>query len=105
MNSIYNNTLFALSRHTEAMFLLQEQASTGSRINRPSDDPTTSASILNLQSENSGFENDNLFILHWLMGTMQGSMEPTSMFLQLSNGLFTQGTYSTDVILTMIEIP
>ena len=61
--------------------------------------------LIDLLTENSGFENDNLFILHWLMGTMQGSMEPTSMFLQLSNGLFTQGTYSTNVILTMTEIP
>jgi flagellar hook-associated protein 3 FlgL len=57
MNSIYNNTLFALSRHTEALFGLQEQATTGSRINRPSDDPTASASILNLQSENAVLEN------------------------------------------------
>lgn len=57
MNSIYNNTLFALSRHTEALFLLQEQATTGSRINRPSDDPSASASILNLQSENTVLEN------------------------------------------------
>ncbi|MGA2092906.1 MAG: flagellar hook-associated protein FlgL [Sedimentisphaerales bacterium] len=57
MNSIYNNTLFALSRHTEALFALQEQATTGSRINRPSDDPTAAASILNLQSENGTLEN------------------------------------------------
>jgi flagellar hook-associated protein 3 FlgL len=57
MNSIYNNTLFALGRHTEALFLLQEQATTGSRVNRMSDDPTASASILNLQSENAALEN------------------------------------------------
>ena len=57
MNSIYNNTLFALSRHTEALFMLQEQATTGSRINRPSDDPSAAAGILNLQSENAVFAN------------------------------------------------
>jgi len=57
MNSIYNNTLFALSRHTEALFILQEQATTGSRINRPSDDPSAAAGVLNLQSENKVFEN------------------------------------------------
>jgi flagellar hook-associated protein 3 FlgL len=57
MNSIYNNTLFALSRHTEALFMLQEQATTGSRINRPSDDPSAAAGVLNLQSENAVLEN------------------------------------------------
>jgi flagellar hook-associated protein 3 FlgL len=57
MNSIYSNTLFALSRHTEALFMLQEQATTGSRINRPSDDPSAAAGVLNLQSENAVLEN------------------------------------------------
>ena len=57
MNSIYNNTLFALSRHTEALFMLQEQATTGSRINRLSDDPSAAAVVLNLQSENTVLEN------------------------------------------------
>jgi hypothetical protein len=53
---------------------------------------------------NSGGTGDNQFVLHWLMGTMQGSMNPQSMFVQLSNGVFTQGTYMTTVVLTMIEI-
>ena len=41
LNNVYNNISFALARQTEALSRLQEQASTGSRINRPSDDPST----------------------------------------------------------------
>ena len=54
---------------------------------------------------NSGGASDNTFVLHWLMGTMQGSMNTTSMFDQLSAGLFTLGTYTTTIVLTMNEIP
>lgn len=66
------------------------------------DSPIT---LIDLLTENSGVESDNLFILHWLMGTMQGTMNNTSMFLQLSAGIFSQGTYATNVILTLTEIP
>jgi flagellar hook-associated protein 3 FlgL len=89
MNSIYNNTLFALSRHTDALFLLQEQASTGSRINRPSDDPTTSASILNLQSENGGFEN----YLDTLADTL-GTLSVSSVILQQMTSAINQAKTS-----------
>jgi len=54
---------------------------------------------------NAGGTTDNEYVLHWLMGTMQGSMNGQSMFVQLSNGLFSQGTYTTTVVLTMVEIP
>jgi hypothetical protein len=54
---------------------------------------------------NSGDQTDNLFILHWLMGTMQGDMNTTSMFSQLAAGIFTVGTYNTTVVLTLVEIP
>lgn len=54
---------------------------------------------------NSGSVADNEFVLHWLMGTMQGSMNPQSMFIQLAAGVFSQGTYVTTVVLTMTEIP
>jgi len=63
------------------------------------------ATLIDLLTENSGMATDNIFVLHWLMGTMQGSMNLTSMFLQLSAGIFSQGTYSTSVVLTMTEIP
>jgi hypothetical protein len=56
-------------------------------------------------NSNSGSSTDNVFRLNWLMGTMQGSMNTESMLIQLSNGLFSQGTYQTTVILTMVEVP
>lgn len=65
----------------------------------------TDITLIDLLSANSGGTTDNQFVLHWLMGTMQGSMNTTSMFTQLSNGVFSQGTYTTTIVLTMTEIP
>lgn len=65
----------------------------------------TDVTLIDLGTGNSGDSNDNEFILHWLMGTMQGSMNPLSMFVQMSNGVFSVGTYTTTVVLTMVEIP
>ena len=50
LNNIYNNVSFALNLHTQAMAVLQEQASTGSRINRVSDDPTVAYRVLGLNT-------------------------------------------------------
>jgi hypothetical protein len=51
---------------------------------------------------NAGTAADNEFILHWEMGTTQNaSMNPLTMFEQMSNGDFGPGTYQTDVILTL----
>jgi len=66
---------------------------------------TTDYTFINLLTDNSGDQTDNQFVLHWLMGTMQGTMTSASMFSQLSDGLFTQGTYTTTVVLTMTELP
>ena len=60
--TIYNNISFALNLHSDAMSRLQEQASTGSRINRASDDPSAAYRVLGLNSEEMSLENylDNL---------------------------------------------
>jgi flagellar hook-associated protein 3 FlgL len=62
LNNIYNNVSFALNLHTEAMAVLQEQASTGSRINRVSDDPTAAYRVLGLNTNYKSLGNyiDNL---------------------------------------------
>ena len=65
----------------------------------------TDVTLIDLGTINSGDATDNLYVLHWLMGTMQGSMNTSSMFSQLSAGIFSQGTYTTTVVLTMVEIP
>jgi flagellar hook-associated protein 3 FlgL len=51
LSNIYNNTGFALSLHAAAMARLQEQVSSGSRINRPSDDPSAAYRVLGLKSQ------------------------------------------------------
>jgi flagellar hook-associated protein 3 FlgL len=57
LNNIYDNVSFALHLHTEALARLQEQASTGSRINRVSDDPSAAYQVLGLNSRERSLEN------------------------------------------------
>ena len=57
LNSIYNNVSFALYLHTNAMAKLQEQVSTGSRINRVSDDPATAYRVLGLNTNERSLKN------------------------------------------------
>jgi len=57
LNNIYNNVSFALNLHTDAMAKLQEQVSTGSRINRISDDPAAAYRVLRLNTNEKSLEN------------------------------------------------
>ena len=50
-NAVYNNVNYALQLHAKTMYGLQEQAATGSRINRPSDDPSAAYRVMGLDSE------------------------------------------------------
>ncbi|MHC4509659.1 MAG: flagellar hook-associated protein FlgL [Planctomycetota bacterium] len=60
--NIYNNVNYALHLHSAAMTRLQEQASTGSRINRVSDDPSTAYRVMGLNTQQRSLDNyaDNL---------------------------------------------
>jgi flagellin-like hook-associated protein FlgL len=62
INNIYNNVSYALYLHSVEMARLQEQTTTGSRINRPSDDPSAGYRVLILNSQDQSLENhiDNL---------------------------------------------
>ncbi len=62
LNNIYHNTAFALNLNSKALIKLQEQASTGSRINRPSDDPSDAFRVLGLSSQKRNIQNsiDNI---------------------------------------------
>ena len=51
LTNIYNNVSYALLVNTEAMTKLQEQAATGSRINRVSDDSTSAYKVLKLDTK------------------------------------------------------
>ena len=51
LNSIYDTVSFALYLHSKALMSLQEQASTGARVNRASDSPSDAYRILGLNSQ------------------------------------------------------
>lgn len=57
LNNIYNNVSYALYMHSVEMTRLQEQTTTGSRINRPSDDPSSSYRVVTLNSQGKSLEN------------------------------------------------
>jgi len=51
---------------------------------------------------NGGTAADNAFTLNWTMGTMNGTMNPLSMFTQLANGTIANiGTFTTTVSLVL----
>ncbi len=56
LNTTYNNVSYSLARQSSVFFRLQEQASTGDRINRPSDDPSDAYRVLTLDTENRSLE-------------------------------------------------
>ena len=62
LSNIYNNVSFALYMHGKEMIKLQEQAYTGSVINRSSDDPSAAYRVLALNSQQSSLQNymDNI---------------------------------------------
>ena len=62
LNNIYNNVSFALRLHTKEMTQLQEQVSTGSRLNRVSDDSIAAYQVIGLNTQQSTLGNyiDNL---------------------------------------------
>jgi flagellar hook-associated protein 3 FlgL len=57
LNNIYNNVSYALYLHSVEMARLQEQTITGSRINRPSDDPSCSYRVVTLNSQERSLGN------------------------------------------------
>lgn len=93
LNSIYNNVSYALYLHSIEMARLQEQITTGSRINRPSDDPSNAYSVVTLNSQERSLENyvNNL-------SDMIGTLELTSTAIEDIGSALTE----TKVRLTQI---
>ena len=98
LGSIYNNVSFALNLHAEQMARLQEQAATGARINRPSDDPSTAYLVLGLSSQQRSLGNymDNVSdligafeISSTIIGNMvSGLSEAKTSLTQIINGIY-----------------
>ena len=98
LSNVYNNAGYALSLHTDALARLQEQASTGSRINRPSDDPSAAYQILGLSSHGNLLANymdnlsqvvDTLEISSSTISSMQSSLTQVKLLLtQVTSGVY-----------------
>ncbi|MHC4169576.1 MAG: flagellar hook-associated protein FlgL [Planctomycetota bacterium] len=98
LSNIYNNVNFALHVNTEAMARLQEQAATGSEVNRASDDPSTAYRVLGLNSQVKSMENysdhltDTIGMLE-LSSTINEQIisalrETKGSLTQISNGIY-----------------
>jgi flagellar hook-associated protein 3 FlgL len=77
LNNIYNNVSYALYIHSIEMARLQEQTTTGSRINRPSDDPSCAYRVITLNSQQNSLEN---YINN--ISDMIGTLEMSSTVIQ-----------------------
>ena len=93
LNSAYSNITLALQLHSKAMYGLQEQAATGSRINRPSDDPSSAYRVLDLNSQQRYLAN--------LMGNIEMTMSSQEITASVIQSMATTLT-STMVHLTQI---
>lgn len=111
LSSIYNNVSFALNLQMEAMARLQEQASTGSRINRASDDPSTAFRVLGLNSQQRSLENymDNLsqaisildlssHVLEGQGGMIQALVTAKTSLTQVTGGIFAEDPEGRETI-------
>ena len=85
LGSIYNNLSTALYTQAKEMMRLQEQVSTGSRINRVSDDPSTAYQVLGLNSESRSLGNytNNIANVFDILQASSGSI--ASMKTSLAN--------------------
>lgn len=101
LSNVYNNVNYALHLHGTAMTRLQEQASTGSRINRVSDDPSAAYRIMGLDTEQRGLTNytDNLSEIVSLLDLSSTVIQQISSSLTETRVRLTQiagGIYSED---------
>lgn len=101
LNNIYNNVSLALAVHTRAMTKLQEQVSTGSKVNRVSDDVTSAYKILGFNTQKNTLGNyiDNLSDVTSTLDFSTTIVQDMSSSLTQAQTLLTQvvsGTYSRD---------
>lgn len=107
LNSIYNNSSYALRLQTDALSRLQEQVTTGSRINRASDDPSAAFRVMGLDSQQRSLTGyiDNLSevistleITSSVVENITSSISETKSFLaQISGGSFNSQIRETTV--------
>jgi flagellar hook-associated protein 3 FlgL len=100
INNIYNNVSFALLINTEALTKLQEQVSTGSRINRISDDSTSAYQVLGLETKQKSLDtyikiinetSDSLEMSSNVLQTIMSSLSNVrTQLTQVANGIYSE---------------
>lgn len=108
LNTYYNNVYFALHLNSKALIRLQEQAATGSRINRASDNPSAAHRILELNSQKTSLKDytDNLLEVTHSLELSASVIEDISSTLLEAKTHLTQivsGVYSDDSRKTTAE--
>lgn len=98
--SIYNNTSYALSVQTQAIAKLQEEASSGSRINRASDSPSDAYRVMSLRNQVANLTSDDSNLQGVVNNLTLGeqSLQDVSNTLTSAESLLTQaasGTYDS----------
>jgi flagellar hook-associated protein 3 len=101
LSQVYSDVSYALNRHTAAITSLQEQASTGNRVNRASDDPSSAYRILGLNSESRSLANyidtittlaDTLEMSTTVIESMYDQLSDVETALtQITGGVYDQG--------------
>ncbi|MCE5339750.1 MAG: flagellar hook-associated protein FlgL [Planctomycetaceae bacterium] len=98
LNSIYNSSVYALYLHSKALTALQEQYSTGSRINRASDDPSSAYKVMGLNTQTTQLKNyiaaiDDVSGVLEMSSTIIGSMTTELANVKVSLSQIISGTY------------
>jgi len=93
LSSIYNSTSWAISSHSKALGMLQEKASSGQEINRPSDNPVDSNRILSLNTDDRSLDR-YLNSLSEMLGVLDFS---SSVVQQISSQMIDAVGYITSV--------
>jgi len=101
LNSVYNSSMYALYLHSKAMTTLQEQYSTGSRINRASDAPSAAYKVMGLNTQSKQLKNyiaaiDDVTGVLEMSSTILGSMTSELSNVKVSLSQIISGTYDED---------
>jgi flagellar hook-associated protein 3 len=92
ISRVYNNVSYALSSHTNAITILQEQAASGNAVNRASDDPGNAYRILELNSDGRALDKykENILNLKDTLSTSSTVIQSMSTQLSDVNSLLAQ---------------
>ena len=101
ISRVYSNVSYALGTHTNAITLLQEQASSGNTVNRASDNPGNAYRILGLNSDGRALDSykENILNLKDTLDTSTTVIQNMSTQLSDIETLLTQivgGMYDAD---------